>query len=134
MSPERENAAGKAEAPSQISRNVAIASGATIVALIGYLAFAAWGDRSPAVIAFEVVTSEGWTEGSAAYVPVDVRNAGGQTAAEIEVETSFQVVGAEQLVKRTTIDFLAGGETSRFYAVGPPGAPLTVRLIGFQEP
>lgn len=34
----------------------------------------------------------------------------------------------------TQIDFLAGGERRRFYAVGPPGAALTVRLIGFQEP
>lgn len=134
MSPARETSGGKAEAPSRLSRNVAFASAASIALLVGYLTLAAWGDRAPAVITFEVVGSEGWTDGASAYVPVDVRNTGGQTAAAVEVETSFEIQGSEPLVKLTQIDFLAGGERRRFYAVGPPGAPLTVRLIGFQEP
>lgn len=124
----------KTERPSTLSRNVAYASAAVIVVLVGYLAFEASRNGSPAVITFEVAETERWTEGSSAYVPVDVRNTGGATAADVEIETSFEVPGAEPIVKRTSLDYLAAGERRRFYAVGPPGAPLTVKVIGFQEP
>jgi uncharacterized protein (TIGR02588 family) len=134
MSPARETAGGKAETPSRLSRNVAIASAASIALLVAYLSFEAWRDSAPAVITFEVVAAEGWSEGETAYVPVDVRNTGGQTAAQIEIETRFEIPGSEPLVKHTIIDFLAGGERRRFYVVGPPGTPPTTRVIGFQEP
>lgn len=134
MSPARETSGGKAEAPSRLSRNVAFASAASIAILVAYLSFEAWGDSAPAVITFEVVAEEGWTEGSTAYVPIDVRNTGGRTVAEVEVETRFEISGSEPLVTRTVIDFLAGGERRRFYAVGPSGAIPALRLIGFQEP
>ena len=124
----------KTERPSTLSRNVALASAAVIVVLVGYLTREAIRDGSPAIIAFEVAESERWTDGSSVYVPVDVMNTGGATAADIEVETSFEVPGGEPIVKRTSLDYLAGGEQRRFYAVGPPDASLTVRLIGFQEP
>jgi uncharacterized protein (TIGR02588 family) len=126
--------AAKTERPSHLSRNVAIVSAAVIAVLVGYLTLEALRDGSPAVITHEVVTSDGWAHDSFAYVPVDVRNEGGDTAADIEVETSFAVPGGDAIVKRTRIDFLAGGERRRFYAIGPRDAPLTVRVIGFQEP
>ncbi|CAN5785782.1 hypothetical protein BH20GEM1_BH20GEM1_01430 [soil metagenome] len=122
------------ERPSDLSRIVALSSGIVIAVLVGYLTFQAFRDGSPAVIALEIATDEGWSEGESAYVPVDVRNSGGRTAAQIEVETRFEIPGSEPLVKRTIIDFLAGGERRRFYAVGPPGTPPTARVIGFQEP
>jgi len=124
----------KRERPSHLSRNVAFASAIVIALLVGYLTLEAFRDGSPAVITFEIVAEEGWTEGSSAYVPIDVRNAGGRTAAAIEVETRFEVAGAEPIVTRTIIDFLAGGELRRFYAVGPIGNAPSLRLIGFQEP
>lgn len=132
MSPRQEKA--KSERPSHLSRNVALGSAIVIALLVGYLTIEALRDGSPAAITFEVVAEESWTEGSSAYVPIDVRNAGGRTAAAIEVETKFEVIGAEPIVTRTIIDFLAGGEVRRFYAVGPTGALPSVRLIGFQEP
>lgn len=132
MSPTPEKA--RSERPSHLSRNVAFASAIVIAILVGYLTIEAFRDGSPAVITFEVAAGEGWTDGSSAHVPIDVRNAGGRTAAAIEVETAFEVTGAQPIVKRTIIDFLAGGEVRRFYAVGPPGALPSVRLIGFQEP
>lgn len=124
----------KSERPSDLSRIVAVASGIVIAALVGYLAWDASRDGSPAAIGVEVVEDEAWSEGGSAYVPVDVRNTGGRTVAQVEVETSFDVPGAEPIVKRTVIDFLAGGEQSRFYAIGPPGVTPAVRVIGFQEP
>lgn len=124
----------KRERPSHLSRNVAYASAIVIAILVGYLTLEAFRDGSPAVITFEVVSGEVWTEGSSTRVPIDVRNAGGRTAAAIEVETTFEVAGSQPIVKRTIIDFLAGGEVRRFYAVGPPGALPSVRLIGFVEP
>jgi uncharacterized protein (TIGR02588 family) len=124
----------KSERPSDLSRIVALASGIVIAILVGYLTLEAFRDGSPAVIVLEVAADEGWSEGQSSYVPVDVRNTGGRTAAQIEVETRFEISRAEPLVQRTIIDFLAGGEQRRFYAVGPPGAPPTARVIGFQEP
>ena len=132
MSPTAEKA--KRERPSHLSRNVAVASAIVIAVLVGYLTLEAFRDGSPAVITFEVVAEEGWTEGASGYVPIDVRNTGGRTAAAIEVETRFDVAGAEPIVTRTVIDFLAGGEVRRIYAVGPPGTLPTARLVGFQEP
>jgi uncharacterized protein (TIGR02588 family) len=124
----------KSEKPSDLSRVVALVSGIVIAVLVGYLTLEAFRDGSPAIIALEIVAGEGWTEGGSAYVPVDVRNTGGRTAAQIEVETRFETPGSEPLVKRTVIDFLAGGERRRFYAVGPVGTQPTARVIGFQEP
>lgn len=124
----------KQERPSHHSRNVALASGIAIALLVGYLTVEAFRDGAPAAISFEIVPEEGWTVGTSAYVPIDVRNTGGQTAAAIEIETKFDAAGAEPIVTRTIIDFLAGGELQRFYAVGPPGTLPTIRLIGFQEP
>jgi uncharacterized protein (TIGR02588 family) len=124
----------KTERPSHLSRNVAIGSAAVIAVLVGYLTIEAFRDGSPAMITHEIAANEGWTQDSFAYVPVDVVNEGGDTAADVEIETSFAVPGGDPIVKRTRIDFLAGGERRRFYAIGPPGMPLTVRVIGFQEP
>jgi uncharacterized protein (TIGR02588 family) len=111
-----------------------MASGIVIAVLVGYLTLEAFRDGSPAVIVLETAAGEGWTEEQSAYVPIDVRNSGGRTAAQIEVETRFEVPGAEPLVKRTIIDFLAGWERRRLYAVGPPGTTPTARVLGFQEP
>jgi uncharacterized protein (TIGR02588 family) len=132
MSPAPEKV--RSERPSHLSRNVALASAVVIAVLVGYLTLEAFRDGSPAVITFEVASEEGWTEGSSVYVPIDVRNAGGRTAAAIEVETTLEGAGAQPIVKRTIIDFLAGGENRRFYVVGPAGATPSVQLIGFQEP
>ena len=127
-------AATKTERPSHLSRNVAIGSAAVIALLVGYLTVEAFREASPAVIAFEIVAEESWADDSAAYVPIDVRNTGGSTAADIEVETVFDAADGGPLVKRTRIDFLAAGERRRIYAAGPPGAALRVRTLGFQEP
>lgn len=132
MSPTQQKT--KTERPSHLSRNVAVGSAIVIAFLVGYLTLEAFRDGTPAAITFELVAEEGWTHESSAYVPIDVRNEGGRTAAAIEVETMFEVAGAEPIVKRTIIDFLAGGEVRRFYAVGPAGTLPAVRLIGFQEP
>jgi uncharacterized protein (TIGR02588 family) len=113
---------------------VALASAVVIAALVGYLTVEALRDGSPARITIEVASSDGWNDGSTAYVPIDVGNVGGATAADVEVETSFEVPGADPIVKRTRFDFLAGGERRRFYAVGPQGVTPTARVIGFQEP
>ena len=132
--PQKAKPVAKTERPSHRSRNAAFASAIVITLLVGYLTTEALRDGPPAAITFDVVADEGWTEGSSVYVPIDVRNTGRRTAAAIEVETTFEIDGAQPIVKRTILDFLAGGEIRRFYAVGPPGTLPSVRLIGFQEP
>ena len=124
----------RGERPSHLSRNVALGSAAVIALLVAYLTLQAFRNGSPAVIEIEIVAEQGWTSDSLAYVPVDVRNAGGSTAADIEIETAFRTPVGEPIVKRTRIDFLAEGERRRIYAAGPRGGEVTGRVIGFREP
>jgi uncharacterized protein (TIGR02588 family) len=128
------NRPARSEKPSGPTRTVAYLSAAVILLLVGYLVFQAFQTSTPAIIRSEVAEDEGWTDGPHAYVPVDVWNAGESTASTIEIETRFDGTEGEPLVKRTVVGFLAGGERTRFYAVGPRGAPLTVRVVGFLEP
>lgn len=113
---------------------MAFGSAAVIALLVAYLTVEAFRDDSPAAIRIEILMDQGWTSDSLAYVPVDVRNMGGNTASDVEFETAFRPADADPIVKRTRIDFLAEGERRRVYAIGPTGAPLTARVIGFQEP
>lgn len=129
MSPASE----KTERASYLSRNIALASAVAIALLVGYLTWQAFADGSPAAITYEVLAPEG-AGGESAYVPIDVRNEGRSTAAAVEIETRFDIADGEPIVKRTRIDFLAGGETRRIYAAGPPGTSPEVRVLGFQDP
>ena len=134
----RENA----ENPSGISRVTAAISGALVAALIGYLAIhAIQSDEPPAIVA-EAVPEAGWTRDGVTYLAIDVRNEGDESARDVQIQVEPEGDGGE--VRRTLIDFLAGGETSRIYVAVPGpvreplpgndgGRELRVLVVGFEE-
>lgn len=73
------------------------------------------------------------------YVPLEVQNRGGATAKEVVVETELEPAagGGEPETAETVVDYLAGQEAQRVYAVfdqDPRGRRLTARVVSFQEP
>lgn len=138
MSPAR-----KAEAPGRLSTVTAAVSGLLVAGLIGYLTVHAFGPNEPPAIVAEAVPAENWTRDGTSYLAIDVRNEGDLAAADVQVQVQPDGDGVE--VRRASIDYLAGGETSRIYvavpgagaasgsAEGPRRAPR-VRVVGFKEP
>lgn len=129
MSPARE-----VEAPSTLSLAVAAISGGLIVLLVGYLGVQTVRDDAPPAIDVEVAQPEARVSGGEGYVPVDVRNSGDRPAAEVEIEIRFGADHADGVTERTRVDFLSGGESRRVWVIGPPGADVTARVVGYQEP
>ena len=122
-----------AESPSRLSVLVAVASGAVVALLVGYLlVLALQGDRPPVLEARIVEADVRQLEG-ATYVRMEVSSAGREAAAAVVVETA-RASGWETAM--TTIDFLAGGETRRIYALLPSdgAGPARVRILAYQEP
>ncbi|MGH7558829.1 MAG: hypothetical protein ACREMD_13815 [Gemmatimonadota bacterium] len=136
MSPARET-----EAPGKPSVVAAAISGALVVALIGYLVIHAIGSNDPPAIVAGNVPGENWSRDGMTYLAIDVKNEGELAASDVQVQVQPDGNGAE--VRRTTIDYLAGGETARIYvavpqsttAAGADGArTLQVLVVGFKEP
>lgn len=121
------------ESPSPLSIAVAVVSGAVVALLIGYLTVLALQTDRPPLITARIIEREIEQRGEATYVPVEVSNEGTTAAAAVVVETA-RVDG--EATATTTVDFLAGGETQRVYAVlpGPAPAEARVRVLGYQEP
>lgn len=129
------------EEPSALSRVVAVASGVVVLALLGYLAVQALRPASPASLTAEVVPHEIRGTAGAYYVPLEVRNAGGATAKEILVEVVLDPGDRSEneaaTTAETTIDYLAGRETQRTYAIfarDPRRGRLSARVRSYQEP
>ena len=131
-----------AEAPGRLSRVTATISGALVAALIGYLAIHAIQAGDPPAIVAEAVPEASWTRDGVSYLAIDVRNEGDQAARDVQIQVEPEGDGAE--VRRTVIDFLAGGETSRIYVAVPGpiggaasgadvGRELHVLVVGFKE-
>lgn len=131
-----------AEPPGRLSRVTAAISGALVAVLIGYLAIHAIQAGDPPAIVAEAVPEASWTRDGVSYLAIDVRNEGDQSARDVQIQVEPEGDGAE--VRRTVIDFLAGGETSRIYVAVPgsigdasPGADagreLHVLVVGFKE-
>jgi uncharacterized protein (TIGR02588 family) len=137
MSPRR-----NAENPSSLSRVTAAISGALVAALIGYLAIHAIRADDPPSIVAEAIPEASWTRDGVTYMAIDVRNEGDQSARDVQIQVEPEGDGAE--VRRTVIDYLAGGETSRIYVAVPgpvvdasrgadAGRELHVLVVGFKE-
>ncbi|MBA2566074.1 MAG: hypothetical protein H0V09_11735 [Gemmatimonadetes bacterium] len=131
---------GTAEvAPSRLSHIVAGVSGVLVLALLLYLGARVLSPLAPARIEAEPDAS-GIRQQSGVYVvPVDVRNVGDETASRIVVRTTLQLEGSRQepFASEALIDYMAGGESTRVYAVfgsDPSAGGLTSRVLGFQDP
>ncbi|MFN2432016.1 MAG: hypothetical protein ABR599_04225 [Gemmatimonadota bacterium] len=135
---ERKGQRSQEDAPSALSRAVAAASGAVVLALFAYLVARSFAPMEPAAVAVTLAAGEirngpgGW------YVPLEVRNTGGATAKQVEVESALESSGGgEPLTVQTTLDYLAGGEEQRVYAVfprHPREGRVVTRVRSFQEP
>jgi uncharacterized protein (TIGR02588 family) len=117
-------------------------SGALVAALIGYLAIHAIQAVDPPAIVAEAVPEASWTRDGVTYLAIDVKNEGDQSARDVQIQVEPEGDGEE--VRRTIIDFLAGGETSRIYVAVPGpvreppagdrhGRELRVLVVGFKE-
>jgi uncharacterized protein (TIGR02588 family) len=130
------------ETPGRLSSMTAAISGALVVALLGYLLVHAIRAGDPPAIVTEAVPEASWTRAGVTYLAIDVRNEGDESARDVQIEVEPEGEGGE--VRRTMIDFLAGGETSRIYVAvpgpvwdSPPGdgggRELRVLVVGFKE-
>lgn len=130
------------EPPGRLSRVTAAISGALVAALIGYLAIHAIQAGDPPAIVAQAVSEASWTRDGVTYLAIDVRNEGDQSARDVQIQVEPEGDGAE--VRRTVIDFLAGGETSRIFVAVPgvvgdassgadAGRELHVLVVGFKE-
>lgn len=138
MSPER-----KFETPGRLSTLTAAVSGALVAALVGYLVFHAFGSNDPPAIVAGAIPGAGWSRDGTTYLAIDVRNEGDLPASDVQIQVQPDGDGAE--VRRSSIDYLAGGETSRIYVAVPgassgsgardsAGRELRVLVVGFKEP
>lgn len=126
------------EAPGTLSRLAAGISGALIAGLLGYMTVHAWRvDERPAIVT-TAVPGEAWSREGRSYQAFDVRNDGELAASDVVVEARDE---AGRSIGRTTIEFLAGGETRRIYVVVPaadgrdrPAAGIRLQVTSFQEP
>lgn len=137
-----EPARGRAEhvpdTPSRLSHVVAAVSGTLVLALAAYLVWRVFTPVPPATLTAAVAEAEVRSTAGGWVVPVDVRNDGGAAAKEVIVEAEAQRSGgAARLVATSTVDYLAGGEEQRVYAVfaeDPRAERLVARVRSWQEP
>ncbi|MGH7563552.1 MAG: hypothetical protein ACREK5_03915 [Gemmatimonadota bacterium] len=114
-------------------------SGALVAALIGYLVVHAVGSNDPPAIVAGAVPGESWTRDGMTYLAIDVKNEGDLAASDVQIQVQPDDDGAE--IRRTSIDYLAGGETARIYVAVPRSTTATgadgelhVLVVGFKEP
>lgn len=128
------------EKPGRLSAVTAAISGALVAALIGYLVFHAIRSNEPPAIVVETVPNANWSRNGVTYLAIDVRNEGDLSASDVQIQVQPEGNGSD--IRRTSIDYLAGGETRRIY-VAVPGTPagaqkgvageLRVLVVGFKE-
>jgi uncharacterized protein (TIGR02588 family) len=71
------------------------------------------------------------------YVPIEITNTGGRTAADVQVVVSHASGDDHKETSQFSIQFLAGGATSRGMAVfhtDPASGEITVDVISYLEP
>lgn len=138
MSPERKTK----EAPGRLSTLTAAVSGALVAALVGYLAVHAVGSNAPPAIVADAVPEANWSRAGVTYLAIDVRNEGDLPASDVQIQVQPEKDGEE--IRHASVDYLAGGETSRIYVAVSGASPtaaeessareLHVMVVGFKEP
>ena len=71
------------------------------------------------------------------YVPVEVENAGDETAANVQITVSLTIDDEVVTEADQTVDFLAGGETASLvfaFDEDPDDGELDVQATGYEEP
>ncbi|HEY1011529.1 MAG TPA: TIGR02588 family protein [Herpetosiphonaceae bacterium] len=105
-----------------------------VLGAVGYL----WADQGDGEPQIEISQAgEIRQRGDSFYVPFEVRNLGGATAAEIQLEAELTGADGEPEPASQQIGFLAGGETERgafVFSSDPRQGELTLRVAGYLDP
>ena len=120
-----------------ISEWIAASVGACL--LVGTLATLVYDTvsttASPPDLHVEVITVA--TTSAGYRVDVRVRNAGTQTAAEVQVRAEVSVDGSAVETADAVIDYVAGGASATaglLFAKDPRAGDLSVRAVGYRAP
>ncbi len=116
---------------------VAWVSGGLVLLLVGYLLWRAVMPVAPASLSVEVAGDQVRRAAGAWYVPLEARNDGEAAAKQVRLETALEGAGGERVRVETVVDYLAGGESQRVYAVfreDPSAGRLSSEVLGYQEP
>lgn len=111
-------------------------SGALLAVLVAVIAMQIPGEHTPPAL---TVTRAGAIReaGGSFYVPVDVENAGDETAQNVQVLASLKTSDGEEVIGDQVVDFLAGGEVKRLEFVfdeDPADGELTLTVSGYGVP
>jgi uncharacterized protein (TIGR02588 family) len=93
--------------------------------------------KAPTVVEVEPRLSETYQAGSRYYLPVTVRNAGGETGEEVRVRVSLTDRSGRQEAAEIMVTFLAGGGSSRAVAAfgsDPREGQVEAVVVSYLEP
>ena len=115
--------------------------GISLVILLGMASLVTYlyrveGTRPP-VIEAQPLRFEGRQEGSLYYLPIEIRNTGDQTVADVVVETELVTPDGASETAEIEVTFLAGGAMTEgvvVFSSDPRSGELTVRALSFDLP
>jgi uncharacterized protein (TIGR02588 family) len=110
-----------------------------LLALVGLIAQQAVQarHRGPASVAAVAELERVRAEAGRYYLPVEIRNAGGEVATDVRVVLTLGDDGARRETSELLVDVLAGGASARGVAIfrrDPRQAPFEVEVVSYLEP
>ena len=111
---------------------------AIVIAVLGVTSWLALhGDVAPATFDVSPKTDQVRHHNDAWYLPIDVRNVGDDTAADVVVRAELDTGNGEAETAEFTVTFLSGGDRTSGTAVfrhDPREGDLSVMVASFSEP
>ena len=92
---------------------------------------------TPAAVEVEPRLAETYQAGSRFYLPLAIRNTGGETGEEVRIRVSLTDPSGRQEAAELMVDFLAGGGSSRGVAAfgsDPRQGQLEAVVVSYLEP
>jgi uncharacterized protein (TIGR02588 family) len=109
-----------------------------VLSLIGLTSyFYLTGSTAPATVEIEPRLAETYRAGSRYYLPLTIRNTGGETGEEIRLRVSVTDASGRQEAAEVMIQFLAGGGSSRAVAAfgsDPRQGQVEAVVVSYLEP
>jgi len=109
-----------------------------VLGLIGVTTyFYLTGSDAPPMVEVEPRPAETYQSGNRFYLPVTVRNGGGMTGEEVRVRVTLTSTDGRQETAELTVQFLAGGGSSRAVAVfgsDPRSGQVEAGVVSYLEP
>jgi uncharacterized protein (TIGR02588 family) len=109
-----------------------------VVGLIGLTAyFYVTSPSTPAAVEVEPRPAETYQSGSRYYLPLTIRNTGGETGEEVRIRVSVTDASGRQEAAEMMIQFLAGGGSSKAVAafgIDPRQGQVEAVVVSYLEP